>query len=356
MTSAKGGPALSNPLKVAAMRWTYASVHGIRVQIPWDTNLPQYGKYHFAGAKGTRQQIIGYAERNCPHRNKWQIQDWMKGRNPEEIVVGIDCSGFVYRMLDEAAAMSGAPSLQYTLGTACEYTALDTLTPLGQEIRRAVDLRAGDTMRFNKGRHSGVIIETVVDPSGRLTEIWYAHSSFTRGPHIGWIEVGDPWAPIEHRSQTWHDEMWDGLANNNLRDFYFTSVHPSPFYQGARPQVTKQEGVRIAVGGQQIYFQVPPFILGGRTLCQIRPLAEAMGAVVTWQQDAQMVTFTRGIRKAQCQVGSEVGVVNGEGYLLDEPPFLVGSHVVVPVRFVAEALGYRVEWDPDAALVNLTRQ
>ncbi|HYG57503.1 MAG TPA: hypothetical protein VD902_05495 [Symbiobacteriaceae bacterium] len=214
---------MPNILKIVAMRWAYASVHGVRVQIPWDTNLPQYGKYHYAYSKGTRQQIVAYTEGNCPHRNKWLIQDWMKGRNPAEIVVGIDCSGFVYRVLDEAAVASGAPSLRETLGTTCEYTPLDNLTPFGLEIHRAIDVRAGDTMRFNRGRHSGVIIETVTDERGTLKEIWYAHSSFTRGPHIGWVEVADPYAPINARVQQWHDDMWDGLTDNNLRDLYFTS-------------------------------------------------------------------------------------------------------------------------------------
>lgn len=347
---------MSNPLKLVAMRWTYASVHGYRLQIPWDTNLPQYGRYHYAFAKGTRNQIIAYTEGNCPHRNRWSIEAWMKGSNPEEIKVGIDCSGYVYRVLDEAATLSGALSLVRTLGTTCEYTALDTLTPMNRTIHRAIDVRAGDTMRFNNGRHAGAIIETVVDGAGRLQEIWYTHSSFTRGPHIGYITVGDPYAPINARSQNWYDEMWDGLSNNNLRDLYFTSVHQSPFYQGPRPRVTKLTGVRITIDGAPVHFSIPPFVLNGRTLCHVRALAEAIGAVVTWQNDSQKVTLTQGDRTAECQVGSEVGIINGRGSLLEEPPILIGQSVVVPARFVAEALGYEVEWDQAQLLVNLVRQ
>lgn len=348
---------MANPLKLAALRWSYASVHGIRIQIPWDTNLPQYGRYHYAFSKGRRHLIVAYTEGNCAHRNKWLIEGWMKGQNPQEMKVGIDCSGFVYRVLDEAAAISGAPPLEATLRTSCEYTALDSLTPLHLPIHRAIDVRAGDTLRFNRGKHSGVIIETVVNPQGRLTEIWYAHSSFTRGPHIGWIEVGDPYAPINARSQNWHDEMWDGLDDNNLRDLYFTSVHQSPFYLGQRPRLTKRTGLTIVVGGRQIAFQVEPYVLGGHTLCQIRPLAEAMGARVEWDNDSQTVTFTRGSRQANCQVGSEVGIVNGEGYMLEEPPiFGPGNNVVVPLRFIAESLGYRVEWHEPTSTITLTRR
>ncbi len=280
----------------------------------------------------------------------------MKGQNQYEIKVGIDCSGFVYRVLDEACQTSGSPTLYETLGTSCDFTALDTLTPMNLPITRAVDVRAGDTMRFNKGKHSGVIIETVTDPGGRLIEIWYAHSSFTRGPHIGMIEVGDPDDPIDASSQNWKDEMWDGLINNNLRDLYFTSIHHSPFYRGPRPQVAKRTGLTISVGSSRVWFQVEPYILGGHTLCQVRPLAEALGAAVSWDQTAQMVTFTKGSRKAQCQVGSEVGVLNGQGYVLEQPPIMTGSHVVVPLRFVVEALGFQVDWNDAQSAITITPQ
>ncbi len=346
---------MSNPLKLAALRWSYPSVHSVRIQIPWDTNEPQYGKYHFAFSKGTRQQIVEFTERNCTLTDKWAIQRWMKGSNPQEIHVGIDCSGFVYRVLDEACQISLSPTLSETLGTTCEFTTLDTLTPLNLPITRAADISAGDTMRFHAGKHSGVIFETVTDPAGRLIEIWYAHSSFTRGPHIGWIEVGNPLAPIQAESQTWHDEMWDGLTNNNLRDLYFTSVHHSSFYSGPRPHVTKRNGITVIVGGRTIGFGVPAYILDGTTLCQVRPLAEALGATVTWDQSAQMVTFVAGPRKAQCQIGSEVGVVNGSGYFLDQPPTFAGDSVMVPLRFVAEALGYGVGWDDVNSRITLTR-
>jgi hypothetical protein len=335
------------------MRWAYASVFGLRIQVPWDDNQPQYGRYHYAYAKGTRQQIVAFTEGSCPAHNKWAIENWMKGHNSQDIHVGIDCSGFVYRVLDETMQSTGTGSLARTLGTACEYTPLDALTPAGQEIRRAMDVQAGDTMRFNRGRHSGVIIETVTDEWGTVREIWYAHSSFTRGPHIGWIEVGDPYQPIEARAQTWHDEMWDHLTNNNLRDLYFTSVHHSPFYRGPRPQVSKLLGVRVQVNGDPVVFSVQPFILGGRTMAQLRPLGEAMGAVVTWDGDAQRVTLNRGARTAICQVGTDVGIVGSQGYRLDEPPILVDENVVAPVRFLAEGLGFQVQWDPGARLVSL---
>jgi hypothetical protein len=109
------------------------------------------------------------------------------------------------------------------------------------------------------------------------------------------------------------------------------------------------------VGGRPVSFDVPPFTLNGRTFCQVRPLSEAMGATVSWDQGAQMVTIQRESLKAQCQVGSEVGIVNDRPYLLEDPPLFMGADsVVVPVRFISEALGYQVSWNQMAQQVNLT--
>jgi hypothetical protein len=130
-------------------------------------------------------------------------------------------------------------------------------------------------------------------------------------------------------------------------------VHHSPFYRGQRPQVSKLLGVRVQVNGDPVVFAVQPFVLGGRTMAQLRPLGEAMGATVTWDDSAQRVTLTKGARNATCQVGTDVGVVNSQGYRLDEPPILVNENVVVPVRFMAEGLGFQVQWDPAARVVNL---
>lgn len=344
---------MSNPLKLAALRWAYASVHGVRIQVPWDENAPQYGPYHYGYSKATRASLLAFVEANCPNQDKWGIEAWMKGQNPSKIRAGIDCSGFVYRTLDEAARLSGAPPLIETLGTSCEFTPLDLLTPLNLEVTRARDLRSGDTFRFNRGRHSGVVIEVVTDENGVVQEVWYAHSSFTRGPHIGWIEVRDPNARINARAQQWHDQMWDALTDNGLRDYYFTSAHQSPFYQGARPAPSKQAGVAIWVGNSPIDFPVAPYTLGGVTLAHIRPLSEAMGAEVLWENDSQVVTLRKSGRTARCQVGVEVAQSNGANVVLDEPPVFVSDRVFVPVRFVAEALGYEVIWRGEYSRVEL---
>ncbi|HWI66461.1 MAG TPA: copper amine oxidase N-terminal domain-containing protein [Symbiobacteriaceae bacterium] len=133
------------------------------------------------------------------------------------------------------------------------------------------------------------------------------------------------------------------------------SIHHSPFYEGPRPQVVKLDGIAITLEGSEIPFDVAPFILGGRTLCQVRPLAEATGADVAWDPVSETVTFTLGRRTAACQIGSEIAYVNDRQVLLDEPPLLIDDRTVVPLRFVAEGLGFSVAWNGATFTADLRR-
>jgi hypothetical protein len=49
----------------------------------------------------------------------------------------------------------------------------------------------------------------------------------------------------------------------------------------------------------------------------------------------------------------EVARSNGQNVILDEPPVIVNDRVFIPVRFVAEALGYEVIWRGEYSRVEL---
>lgn len=46
-------------------------------------------------------------------------------------------------------------------------------------------------------------------------------------------------------------------------------------------------------------------------------------------------------------------VVNGREVKADPPPQMIGGRVFVPIRFVAEALGAKVEWDESISTVRI---
>lgn len=85
-----------------------------------------------------------------------------------------------------------------------------------------------------------------------------------------------------------------------------------------------------------------PYVANDRTYVPIRALAESFSANVDWDNDARTVTVTRGDVKVVMTVGETTYTVNGEKATMDVAPEIIGDRTYVPVRFVAEALGFTV--------------
>ena len=79
-----------------------------------------------------------------------------------------------------------------------------------------------------------------------------------------------------------------------------------------------------------------------RTMVPFRVLGETFGAEVNWDQDAQTVTYTYGDTELTMTIGEETYTINGAEKTMDTAPVLSGDRTYVPVRFVAEGLGYTV--------------
>lgn len=84
----------------------------------------------------------------------------------------------------------------------------------------------------------------------------------------------------------------------------------------------------------------------GRLLVPVRPLAEALGARVEWA--GGLVTVDD---RVELRIGSRSARVDGQPRLLDVPAQLIEGRTMLPLRFVAEALGAEVTWTGGVATV-----
>ncbi|HEX6988348.1 MAG TPA: copper amine oxidase N-terminal domain-containing protein, partial [Bacillota bacterium] len=94
-------------------------------------------------------------------------------------------------------------------------------------------------------------------------------------------------------------------------------------------------------------------IIGGRTMLPMRVIFDALGATVAWDQATQTATAERGGRTVRLTVGDRTAQVGGTWVTLDVPPVLVGGRILVPLRFVSEAFGAHVQWDPASRTVTI---
>ena len=85
-----------------------------------------------------------------------------------------------------------------------------------------------------------------------------------------------------------------------------------------------------------------PYIANSRTYVPFRALGEAIGADVEWDNDARTVTYTLDGNEIVMTIGSTTYTVNGVEKTMDVAPEITGERTYVPIRFIGEALGFKV--------------
>ena len=109
----------------------------------------------------------------------------------------------------------------------------------------------------------------------------------------------------------------------------------------------------VYLNGQQLSFDVAPVIENGRTLVPLRTIFEAVGANVQWDDTTRTVKAVKGSTEVVLKIGSLQPLVNGQVWPLDVPGKIVKDRTLAPLRFVGEAFGGQVEWDPVTRTVTI---
>ncbi len=111
--------------------------------------------------------------------------------------------------------------------------------------------------------------------------------------------------------------------------------------------------IRLVVDGVDITALSSPFIRNDRTLVPVRFVTESIGGKVDWDGSNRVVTLTKGSKKVTLQIDSFLVSYNdGESFeLSDVAPVIINDRTYVPVRLVSNALGLFVDWDHDTRTV-----
>ncbi|MBC7808653.1 MAG: hypothetical protein H7145_21170 [Akkermansiaceae bacterium] len=115
--------------------------------------------------------------------------------------------------------------------------------------------------------------------------------------------------------------------------------------------------IRVSVNGAEVNFGLgEPVEADGRILVPMRGVFEALGASVKYDVDTQTIHAVRGVTTIALRPGDESAQVNGETRPLESPAQIVNGSAVVPLRFVSEALGAKVKWNPETLEVTVSTE
>ena len=121
--------------------------------------------------------------------------------------------------------------------------------------------------------------------------------------------------------------------------------------------------IKLIVGGKALQnLPMQPVIIDGRTLVPVREVFEAMGSDVIWHDDTCQVEIAANGVSVLIKIGDRNTYVNGKLVKIseDQPlPMLIGHQPdnlksMVPIRFIAEQLGYTVAWNDAARSVAIS--
>lgn len=100
----------------------------------------------------------------------------------------------------------------------------------------------------------------------------------------------------------------------------------------------------VLVNNEMDTLDVAPYVKDSRTYVPLRALAQSFGAEVNWDEKTGEITVDGNGTKVVLEVGKTTYTVNDNEKTMDVAPELdsAAGRTLVPVRFVAEALGYTV--------------
>ena len=117
--------------------------------------------------------------------------------------------------------------------------------------------------------------------------------------------------------------------------------------------------IKVIMNGTEINFSaydnVMPYIENDRTLVPIRAIAESMGFSVDWDDTTKTVTVEENSTEIKFVIESDKASVNGEEKTLDVPARITSDRTFVPLRFVSENMGATVEWNEADMLITITK-
>lgn len=104
--------------------------------------------------------------------------------------------------------------------------------------------------------------------------------------------------------------------------------------------------INVKLNDRYLFFDSEPIIMNSRTLVPMRAIFEALGADIVWDPINNTVSAYKDSISVKVKINEKTAYINNIHFELDAPAIIVDERTLVPIRFVSEALGADVDWDP----------
>ncbi|HEY9058911.1 MAG TPA: copper amine oxidase N-terminal domain-containing protein [Pseudobacteroides sp.] len=102
---------------------------------------------------------------------------------------------------------------------------------------------------------------------------------------------------------------------------------------------------KITINGKLLIDEVPPVMENNRILVPVRAIFEALDGKVEWNEKTKTILGQKGLTKVELHINSTNAKINGKSVKLDVPAKIYNNRTFVPLRFISESLGAKVNWN-----------
>jgi len=159
-----------------------------------------------------------------------------------------------------------------------------------------------------------------------------------------------------------NENKWKFDKGNVIKFVFANVITPAPGETRATTTFTIGDtNYTVVEAGEAVEYtmDVAPYIKDGRTFLPVRYVAYALGVSednILWDQASKKVTVFKGeFRTAQVAIGSKAMMVNGVSVDMDVAPEITDGRTMLPIRWMAKALGADIDWDPETREVTVTQ-
>jgi titin len=216
-----------------------------------------------------------------------------------------------------------------------------------------------------------VDLEAVSTTTSKIKLTWEDRSDNEDGFKIERKKSGGIYSQIATVGRSVTSYTDSGLADDT-RYYYriraYNGAGNSAYSNEASTTSDKEKTIIKLIIGDPSYYvnnkvktmDTAPFIMGDRTLLPIRYVAEELDAKVDWDNRERKVTIAIEGTKIELWIERSYAMVNGLQRAIDKDnqnvkPIIVSpGRTMLPLRFIAENLGCRVDWEPGRSEVTVT--
>lgn len=142
-----------------------------------------------------------------------------------------------------------------------------------------------------------------------------------------------------------------------LSAMVMTQAKPLELFYDGKAHAYHLPAITLYVNEEKVKTQImDPVQIDDRVLVPVREVFEPMGAGVEWNAKDSIVYITYKDSLLILQVNQKTAWLNNEALTLDVPGKIINEKLMVPVRFISEAMGFDVKWEQATQSVYINEQ